>query len=174
MQPPGWGCSVPFRMLPFTSCPIASRFIETREDALSYYAHKLEGAHSIVVGSVEIVIRFNPEEVHLFADSRSPCPECDRIRRPGRSGEVRCFSKERARLLDLVLPTLQAPAKCVRAKDPRNVLIFGPSDPKSLRRLAVVVGPGGPGLWFVRTLYPVEPKAFRAYLRSPGVNWPQK
>jgi hypothetical protein len=81
----------------FLSCPIASRFIETREDALAYYQHKLVGDHRVDVGGIAIVVRFNAEEIHLFTDCRAPCPPGDVMARAGRSREIRCFSGQRAR-----------------------------------------------------------------------------
>ncbi len=150
----------------FLSCPIASRFIETREDALSYYAHKLVGDHRIDVGGVAIVVRFNAEEIHLFTDCRTPCPPGDVTARTGGSPEIRCFSRERARMLDFVLPTIRAPVVAHKAKMERGVLLFGPVDP-SAQRLGVIVAPTRKAnVYFVRTAYGVSPKDFAAARRS--------
>lgn len=70
----------PVDLTSFNSCPIMSRFIDTREDALSYYAHKLIGDQAVTVQGVPIVVRFNREEIHHFTDKRTPCPACDIVR----------------------------------------------------------------------------------------------
>jgi len=161
--------------MPALSCPIASRFIDTREDALSYYAHKLAGDHAITVRGVALVVRFNVEEIHLFTDERSPCPPADVTARAGASGEVRCFSRERARALDRILPILQAPAVAHDAKMQKGVKLFGPADPAA-RRLCVIVAPGREAhVYFVRTAYDVSPKDFAA-ARGSGraAPWPPK
>lgn len=158
----------------FTSCPIASEFIDTREDALSYYAHKLIGDHEVVVKGVRVVVRFNPEEIHHFTDKRTPCPAGDVVRREGRSGEVRCFSRERARRMDAILDTLKNAARVHEAKIPGGRLVYGPVDANA-QRLGVVIGPGGNGVWFVRTTFPVSSKDFAAALRSAKPSpWPPK
>jgi hypothetical protein len=112
--------------MPALSCPIASRFIDTPEDALSYYAHKLVGDHRVAVRGEAIVVRFNAEEIHLFTDCRQPCPPDDVTARAGSSRELRCLSRERARMLDLVLPTIQAPAVVLRALIHEGVMLLGP------------------------------------------------
>ncbi len=157
------------------SCPIRSRFIDTREDACAYYAFRLVGDHPVSVQGVSVVVRFNPEETHLFTDTRSPCPSGDVVRRAGASGELRCFSAERARLLDLILPTIAAPVVTLRATISSGAMLLGPPDP-SARRLCVVVAPSARdrGLWFVRTSYPVSPKDFAAARRGRAVPWPPK
>lgn len=157
------------------SCPIKARFIDTCEDALAYYTFRLVGEHPVSVGEVPLLVRFNPEETHPFTDEREPCPPGDVVRRAGKSGEVRCFCAERARLLDLILPTIIAPVTALRAKMPGRVMLLGPPDP-ALRRLCVIVAPLAkePGVWFVRTAYPMSPKAFAAARRGPSVAWPPK
>jgi len=159
----------------FLSCPIAARFVDTREDALSYYAHKLVGDHAITLGGGEpMVVRFNPEEIHLFTDERSPCPPDCIVCRPGaHAQETRCFSVERARRMDLVLPTIQAPVTSLQARKPGATMLFGPPDPKSTVRLCVVVAPGAQ-VYFVRTAYPVAPTAYREALRGKRAPWPPK
>jgi hypothetical protein len=161
--------------VPFISCPIASRFIDTREDAAAYYAYKLAGDHPITVLGVALVVRFNAEEIHLFTDDRTPCPPADVTARAGASGEVRCLSRERARLLDLVLPTIQAPAVALRALIRGGVMLLGPADPAA-RRMCVVVAPSAreAGVYFVRTAFPVAGKDFAAKLRAQRVPWPPK
>jgi hypothetical protein len=157
----------------FASCPLASRFIDTREDALSYYAHRLAGDRPIAVKGAEITIRFNPEEIHLFTDERTPCPACDIIRRDGRSREVRCFSRDRARRLDDILDTLDRAARVHRAKTPGGLVVYGPAG-ANMPRQAVVIGPGA-GVWYVRTAYPVSAKAFVKACRSERpAQWPPK
>jgi hypothetical protein len=159
----------------FQSCPIASRFVDTREDALSYYAHKLVGDHHVTpLGGVPIVVRFNLEEIHLFTDERTPCPPECVVHRPGvRAREVRCFSVERARRMDLILPTVEAPVTALRARKPGATMLFGPPDPSSTYRLCVVVAPGA-RVYFVRTAYPVDPTSYRNALKSPRAPWPPK
>lgn len=159
----------------FLSCPIASRFIETREDALAYYTHKLVGDHRVDIGGIAIVVRFNAEEIHLFTDCRAPCPPRDVMARAGRSREIRCFSGQRARMLDLVLPTIQAPAVAHEAKMEGGVKLFGPAD-RSAQRLCIIVASGREAnVYFVRTAYPVSPRDFAA-ARSSGhaAPWPPK
>ncbi len=156
----------------FASCPIESRFIETREDALSYYAHKLVGDHEVEVKGVAITVRFNAEEIHHFTDERTPCPGCDVIQRSGRSGEVRCFSRTRARLLDAIMGALGRATVVHEAKIPGGRLVFGPAD-QNAQRLGVVIGPGGGSVWFVRSAYPVSAQAFaQAHRSGRAARWP--
>lgn len=159
----------------FLSCPIASRFIETREDACAYYAFRLVGDHTIRIhGGEPLVVRFNSEETHLFTDERNPCPPEDVVRRAGRSGELRCFERARARLMDKILLTIEAPVAAFRAMIPGGVQLFGPSEANS-RRVCVVVAPAGGSKWFVRTAYPVNAEGFaRAHRIGRVVPWPPK
>jgi hypothetical protein len=164
------------RAMSALSCPIASRFIETREDALSYYAHKLAGDHRLAVRGVAIVVRINAEEIHLFTDCRAPCPPEDVTARAGSSRELRCLSRERARMLDLVLPTIEAPAIALRALIHEGVMLLGPADPVA-RRQCVVVAPSARvgGVYFVRTAFSVTAKDFAAKLgANKPAPWPPK
>lgn len=159
----------------FLSCPIASRFIETSEDARAYYAFRLVGEHSLLVrGAGPLVVVFNPEETHLFTDERDPCPPSDVVRRVGRSGELRCFERSRARLMDRILPTIAAPVAAFRALIARGVQLYGPPE-VGARRVCVVVAPLSGEKWFVRTAYPVAQDQF-ARARRTGfvVPWPPK
>ena len=119
----------------WSRCPIASRFIDTCEDARAYYALRLVGERPVSVGGVPLVIRFNREETHIFTDTRNPCPPGDVVRRAGASGELRCFCVDRARLLDLILPTIAAPVVTLRATMPGGVMLLGP--PESVPAAAV-------------------------------------
>lgn len=164
-------------MTPPLACPVASRFIETADDARAYYRFRLVGDHAVTVCGVPLVVRFNPEETHLFTDDRQPCPPGDVVRRAGASGELRCFSVVRARALDLVVPTVAAPVKALVARVAGGVQLFGPPDPASTRRVCVVVAPSGraPGVYFVRTAYDVTPDAYRRALASSRpAPWPPK
>jgi hypothetical protein len=165
-----------FRCVPafFTSCPIASRFVDTREDALSYYAHRLVGRHELDVKGTVVAVWFNPEEIHLFTDERTPCPACDVLRRTGASGEVRCFSRERARRMDEILATLRNPAAALVARIRGGRTVYGPADSRA-QRLAVVVAPGSDGAWFVRTVWPATARSFRdACASNARAPWPPK
>jgi hypothetical protein len=157
----------------FLSCPIASRFIDTRDDALSYYAHRLAGDHGVSIAGTALTVRFNPEEIHAFTDTRSPCPPQDVVRRRG-GREIRCFSRERARLMDRMLEAVAKPAAALSARMPGSVMLFGPADPGA-RRVCVVLGPDtrDSGVWFVRTAYPVTAEAFvRAKRLHRPAPWP--
>ena len=158
----------------FLSCPIASRFIETSEEARAYYAFRLVGQHAIHVRGVPLVVQFNPEETHLFTDERNPCPPGDVVRRAGRSGELRCFERTRARMMDRILPTIAGPVAAFRALIPGGVQLYGPPE-SSAPRVCVVVAPAGGARWFVRTAYPVTSDKFaRARREGFVVPWPPK
>lgn len=161
--------------MPFLSCPIASRFIDTCEDARAYYAERLVGEHTILVRTGgSLVVRFNSEEAHPFTDERNPCPPDDVVRRAGRSGEMRCFERTRARLMDRILPTIAAPVAAFRALIQGGVQLYGPPE-VGARRVCVVVAPLGGATWFVRTSYPVNAEGFaRARRGSLAVPWPPK
>lgn len=164
----------PWKAMAFLSCPIASRFIETSEDARAYYALRLVGEHSLLVHGVEpLVVVFNPEETHVFTDKRTPCPPPDVVRRVGCSGELRCFERTRARLMDRILPTIAAPVAAFGALISRGVQLYGPPE-VGARRVCVVVAPNR-GKWFVRTAYPVAQDNFlRARREGVVVPWPPK
>jgi hypothetical protein len=160
-------------LLRFGWCPIASRFIDTIEDARSFYEHRLVGDHGIMVGDARLTVRFNPEETHLFTDERSPCPDGDVVVREG-GREERCFSIHRARHLDLILPTIAAPVATLRARLPGGVMLFGPPDARALR-FCVIVAPARRETYFVRTAYPVAPHDFlRAKRSNRPASWPPK
>ena len=158
---------------PYLSCPIASGYIVTREDACAYYAFKLVGDHPLEVKGTRLVIRFNPEEIHLFTDTRSPCPPGDVLARGGASREVRCFSLDRARKLDAILPMLRTPAAALLAKIPGGTLVYGPPDAVFPWRLGIVVAPAGESnVYFVRTSFLASPKEYAAALRGKRSPWP--
>ena len=158
-------------LLDFASCPIASRFIDDATGARAYYLFRLVGDHRFLVGEVEIVVRFNAEEIHLFTrDSNGPFPASEIVRRGGGAKEARRFDLVRARALDLVLPTLQRPVKALRAKDPRCVQLIGPADGAG-HRLNVIVCRAAP--MYVRTSFVLTPTDFQRAVRStPGATWP--
>jgi hypothetical protein len=160
----------------FSSCPIAARFIDTAWDARSYYAHKLVAPsdHAVDVRGTEVLIRFNAEEIHLFTETIKPgdpaCGPADLVVRMG-GKETRRFSIARARMLDLVLPTIENPARVVAAKGP-GVLLLGPADP-SARRLGIVLAPSrGDAAYYARTSFEVTPSEFNAHLRARPRPWP--
>jgi len=159
----------------FLSCPIAARFIETADDARSYYAHKLVGLHDVTVKGAALVIRFNHEEIHHFTES-TPCkwcPGCTRVSRRGRSGEQRCFNRSRARQMDAILDTLRKAAVVHEAKMAGARMVYGPADVNA-QRLAVVIGEET-GVWFVRTAFSVSAKEYLKALRSgKAAPWPPK
>lgn len=168
-QYPGTVSNLP----PLISCPIESRFINTREDARAYYAFKMVGDHPIVVQGHAVTIRFNREETHLFTDKRQPCPECDQVPRESRYAEDRCFCVVRARRMDDILPTLQHAARLLAAKIHRGIQVIGPDAPGK-QRLSIVVAPEG-AVWFVRTVFPMDAKAFAQACRSTRpAPWPPK
>lgn len=156
--------------LDFKSCPIASRFIDDATGARAYYLFRLVGDHRFMVGEVEIVVRFNAEEIHLFTrDSTGPIPASEVVRRSD-AREVRRFDLVRARALDLVLPTIRRPVKALRAKDPRCVQLIGPTDAVG-HRLNVIVCRAAP--MYVRTSFVLTPTDYqRAVRRNPGATWP--
>jgi len=157
--------------LTFTYCPIASRFIDTLDDARAYYYFRLvaPGTHRIYVGRVAVDVRFNAEETHIFSSAR-PIPDAQQITRPGKAREVRYFDRNRARQLDQILRTLEKPARALAAKDARGVSVYGP--PKDgAQRMCVIVGPDR-SAWYVRTAYPVSADDFRRVLQSKAAKWP--
>lgn len=159
----------------FTRCPIEARFIDTCEDAQSYYAHKLIGDHLIEVRGVPVVVRFNAEETHVYTDTRNPCPPADVVVRAG-GRERRCLCRARARLMDLILPTLSNPAKALKARTVSGAQLFGPEQ-ASKQRICIVVAPASAGsnVYYVRTMFGVSPTDYARYLRTePGVTWPSK
>lgn len=152
--------------------------IESLRDALDYYAG-LVGDHQITVAGRSITIRFAFEEIHPFTEAPKPgrrAPESMLVYRPGRTGEVRVFSRQRARLLDKILPTLTSPAGCVAGKMPRSLMVFGPCDSVGAR-IAVIICPDSDGAFTVRTAYSIDMKEFGTLTRS-GRNrrlpWPPK
>lgn len=150
--------------------------IETREEALAYYA-TLTGDHRIVVSDVEVTIRFVAEEIHPFTvsveEGRSP-PESSVVRRPDKSGETRIFSRQRARLLDEILPTLSNPVGCVPGTAPKSLQVYGPAN-KDGQRLAVVLIPHR-NYYIVRTAFPLSREDFAKLARkkSRPLPWPPK
>ena len=156
---------------------LRSELIETLDEARAYYAERLVGDHSLVIGARTLVLRFNHEEIHLFTEGviagRTPPPE-KLVQRPGVSGETRVFSKQRARLMDQILPTVRAPVRVLRAKIARGALLLG-SPALDGARLAVVVAPGSEAsVYFVRTCYPMSVADFaRELARKPAAaRWP--
>jgi hypothetical protein len=125
-----------------------------------------------------MVLRFNPEEIHLFTEvlraGTNPDPQ-RLVRRAGKSGEVRVFNLMRARLLDEILPTVRAPVTCLKAKIPHGVQLIGPPRLDAERRLSVVVAPERDSrVFFVRTAYPLSPAEFRQALLARRAPWPPK
>lgn len=159
----------------FDSCPIASRFIDTVDDARSYYRHKLVGDHGIVVKGVHVLVRFNPEEHHHFSKGTpcEKCPGCIAVARDGTGRDSRCFSRDRARSLDAILDTLRNAAVVHQARISGGRVVYGPVVPGS-PRMCVVIAPDQ-GVWFVRTAYAVSAKEFASALRSGRpAPWPPK
>lgn len=161
--------------LAFFSCPIASRFIDTLDDARAYYALKLVGDHTISVNGTRLIIRFNDEEIHVFTDHGAPKSMADLVARPSDPREVRTFSRERARKMDAILPTLRAPGVAVPGKGPKSIVVHGP-DAQFAWRLCVVVVPDRRDrrVYFVRSVFEASPKNYAAALRGPRASWPPK
>lgn len=162
------------------SCPIASKFIDTLDDAAAYYQWKLAGDHVVDVQGVRVVIRFPIEENHAYTDSKCPAPwdhENHKVVRASARREERCFSRDRARLMDEILETVGAPATCHKAKSPGAVQIFGPAK-KDARRMSIVLVPekGCQATWIVRTAYPIAARDFAQACRNKPMPapWPPK
>lgn len=154
---------------------VRSELIETIQEARDYYAERLVGDHAVSVRGVDIVVRFNAEEIHLFSEEvrAGSNPDASQlVWRKGRTGEVRFFARARARLLDGIIPTLAAPARVLAAKIPGGCMVVGPAQPAGWR-LAVVIAPcDSRGVFFVRTAFPMEPKAFADAVRGRPAKWP--
>jgi hypothetical protein len=159
----------------YLCCPIASRFIDTLDEARAYYDERLVGDHIISVNGTRVIIRFNAEEIHLFTDHGAPRSMADLVARPSDPREVRSFSRERARRMDAILPTLSAPGAAIPGKGSRSILVHGPGAP-SAWRLGVVVAPDRRDrrVYFVRSAFEVAPKNYAAALRGARVAWPPK
>jgi hypothetical protein len=159
------------------SVVLRSELIATAEEAQDYYA-LLVGDHEINVRGQVVTIRFASEEIHPFTEKlrAGSTPRAEfLVRRPGKSGEVRVFSRCRARRLDDIIPTLENPSGCVAAKKPGALMVFGPSDTTG-SRMAVIIAPDG-GACFVRTAYTLTAKEYRDLLRSGTsrrLPWPPK
>jgi hypothetical protein len=156
------------------SCPSASRFIETADDARAYYALKLVGDHTISVNGTRVIIRFNSEEIHVFTDGGAPKSTADLVPRPSDPREVRTFSRERAQRMDVILPTLSASCVAIQGNGPGSILVYSPD--AMVWRLGVVVAPDRRDrhVYFVRSAFPVSPKDYAAALRGARATWPPK
>lgn len=155
----------------FAFCPIESRFIDDLDGARSYYAHRFVGDHKVSVKGVDVVIRFNAEETHLFSDTDPPTDGSPRIevRRGGGSREIRYFNRKRARMMDRVLPTLCNPARSVEAKSAHGVLVYGPAEQNNPRLAVVVVRDySSKTTWFVRTTWSVTANEYKGVVSKPN------
>ena len=159
----------------YPSCPIASRFIDTLDDARAYYAMRLVGDHTISVNGTRLIIRFNPEEIHVFTDGSAPKSMADLVARPGDPRETRTFSRERARRMDAILPTLSTPGAAIPGTGPRSILVHGP-DALVAWRLGVVVVPDrwDRRVYYVRSAFDVSPARYAEALRGARAIWPPK
>lgn len=162
-----------FRLLFVAVIVASSALICTPDEARAYYRARLVGDHEITSRGQPVCVRFNAEEIHLFTedirDGSTPRPEMLIMRAGGREGRV--FSRQRARLLDRILPTIKDPAKCLRAKNGGFQLI-GPAGAEG-DRLAVVIG-ADRGVWYVRTAYPLDAAGYRHALTARPAPWPPK
>lgn len=153
----------------------SSATITTLDEARAFYA-TLVGTHTVKVGEKTVSVRFARGEIHPFTESireGSKPPAHLLVTRPDGSGEVRIFSRTRARFLDRILPTLEHPAACVRAKGPGAIMVIGPSGADGWR-MAVVLNRHGEE-FVVRTAYPIDGRAFASYTRSSSAKrcpWP--
>ncbi len=151
-----------------------SSLIDTLEEAWAYYRARFVGERVVSCGGVPVTLRFNAEETHLFSESiregASPAPG-SLVHRPGGGGEVREFSKGRARLLDDIVPTICAPTLRVEAKTGK--MLIGNLRPTPARqRLAVVVARSGE-VYFVRTAYLIGEDEYRRHQRQGRrTRWP--
>jgi len=120
--------------------PKCSSEIESPSDALEYVRERMVGDHTIVLGEKKVTIRFASEENHYFTVSikkgRTPPPDLVITRH--KSKEKRLFSRQRAKLIDQILPTLERAAGAVAAKMSKGTLVYGPAD-ASGRLMAVIV-----------------------------------
>jgi hypothetical protein len=160
----------------FSYCPLRAEFIDNVEEARAYYAYKLEGDRSIEVRGTTLIVRFNREEIHLFTEAirEGATPPQDRLVFREGSSEVRVFSRQRARTLDRILPTIREPICALTAKIHRGIQLIGPADAHGLR-ISVVVAPGSEDrVFFVRTMFPLTPTDFARARRGRPRPWPPK
>lgn len=155
-----------------------SSLIDTLDEAREYYGARLVREHQIECRGVSLLVRFNPEETHLFSEEMRPGTKADPaklVHRAGPGGETRYFSRARARLLDEILPTICAPVTSLEAKIARGQMLIGPPTLEASQRLVVVVAPDRERLaYFVRTAYPISQAQFAIAVRSRRVRWPPK
>lgn len=161
--------------LEFVSCPIQSRFIDSADDARAYYHFRLvaPGPHLIEVQKRQLQIQFNALETHLFSTEKK-ITDAEMVARVGE--EPRYFARERARLMDLILPALSNPSGAIPARIRDGVSVYGPPF-RDARRLCVVLAPERSfKRWFVRSAYPVSAQDYRNAVAAAGrqrrVLWP--
>jgi hypothetical protein len=153
--------------------------LETLEEARVYYEARLVGEHVIETpgDGDPLVLRFNREEIHLYTEELRPGTRPNPamlVQRSGRSGEVRRFSRVRARLMDQIIPTISNPVACLEAKIPGGRMLVGPPTLEATQRLVVVVAPDSDDcVYFVRTAYPMSQTDYARALRvERRARWP--
>lgn len=158
---------------------IRSALIETRQEALDYYAARIAGLHTIVCYGRPVRIAFPREGTHMFSEDAAPgtplAPE-DRVVRRVHGGRIeeRRFSLDRARLLDLVPVAIERFVVSIPGTGPsgrENRMLHGPALNDG-RYLRVVLRPGPGSDWTCVSAYPVSLDVFRSCVRAKRARFP--
>jgi len=148
---------------------IRSELIETLNEARSYYAERLAGAHKVTCYGRPVTIVFERDATHLYSiDPKGvPIPDGDRVERiiPRHRIEVRLFNVERARLMDHVLRavslfSVSVPDAGGRAGHQKRV-VYGPAL-ATTEHMRVVLRPGPGEAWTCVSAYPVTNREWLA------------
>jgi hypothetical protein len=158
---------------------IRSELIETRQEAVDYYAARIAGRRVLSCHGKEVAILFPGDGAHLFseeADGTDSIPKEDAIVRRVSGGrtETRRFSLERARLLDEVDKAITHFTVSIPGTGPNGYekrMLHGRRLPDG-QYLRVPLRPGPDRDWTCVSAYPVEERVWRECCRAKRAKFP--
>ncbi len=157
---------------------IRSSFIDTRAEALDYFAARIVGERLLTVGGVEVRIRVPHDGIHIFTTDPGELPlePGERVERRVQGGrvDVRRFSLERARLLDEVYTAIErftVSTGGTGRQGGENRLLHGPALPDG-QHMRVVLRPEGGTRFACVSAYPVAKDVWLAARRDRRAKFP--
>lgn len=158
---------------------IRAEFIETLEEARTYYRARLVGTHKINCYGKPVTVVFERDAIHLFSvetpgDDPPPVEMIARRRVAPERFEERTFSLKRARLMDEVLRavslfTVSIPGTGAKGREKR--MLHGPRL-TSGEYLRVVLRPGPGEAFTCVSAYPINADGWRAARAAKRAKFP--
>lgn len=160
--------------------PVTSSFkISTLAEAEAYHLHELVGDWIIRVGTETMTVRVPSDEIHVYTTDKV-IKGAPTVKRRHHKNEVRHFDIVRARLMQLIFPTIvRKPTKIIRGNDRDSVELLATLEKG--RKFIIVLERDEQAppkakhvMYRLRTAFEADERYWRQQMNKKSIPWPPK